>query len=452
MQVTLEKSNDLDGIIKVEVVEADYAEEVNKELREVGRTRQIPGFRKGHVSLDHLRRLFGRDVKSHVLNELVFKSAIDYLRDNKIDILGEPLPMKVEEIDLNKKDYTFSYEVGLAPQVNVEVNKDVNVPYYTIEVSKEMLDEQDKSLRNRFGAQVPGDEVDDSALVKGTIMELDAEGNVLTSEDAIQVIAGIVAPQYFADKEEAAKFLGNKVGDKVVFNPARAEGDNVTALASMLNIDKERAANVKADFEMAISEIIVLKPAELGEEFYKQVFVGKEINSEDEYYESLKEMIARELAQNSEYKFNLDARNILVEKFGNFELPGAFLAKWLQARNSELTSEKATEEYEKMIPSIKWELVKGKIAEQQDIKVSEDDMLNFAKGVAARQFAQYGMMNMTDDVITDYAKRMLEDKKFARQLYEQAEDTKLFNAIRALVTREEKTVSLDEFKKMVGAE
>lgn len=451
MQVTLEKSNDLDGIIKVEVVEADYAEEVNKELRELGRTRQIPGFRKGHVSLDHLRRLFGRDVKSHVLNELVFKSAIDYLRDNKIDILGEPLPMKVEEIDLNKKDYTFSYEVGLAPEFNVEVNKDIKVPYDTIEVSKEMLDQQDQALRRRFGTQGPGEEADASALIKGSIMQLDADGNVLTSEDAIQVIAGIVAPEYFADKDEAAKFLGKKVGDKVVFNPARAEGDNVGALASMLNIDKERAAEVKSDFELAISEIIVVKPAELGEEYYKQVFVGKEIKSEDEYYEALKEMIARELAQNSEFKFNLDARDVLVNTFGNFELPGAFLAKWLQARNPELTAEKATEEYEKMIPSIKWELVKGKIAQQQDIKVSEDDLLNFSKSVAVRQFAQYGMLNMTDDVITDYAKRMLEDKKFARQLYEQAEDTKLFNAIRALVTREEKTMSLDDFKKMVEA-
>ena len=452
MQVTLEKTNDLDATIKVEVVEADYAKKVDNDLRELGRTRQIPGFRKGHVSIEHLRRLFGRDVKSHVLNDEVFKAVIEYLRENKIDILGEPLPKKVEEIDLKQKDYTFEYEVGLAPALDVEVNKDIKVPFYTIEVSKDMVEEQDKALRNRFGAQIPGEEVNETALVKGAIMQLDADGNVMTSEDAIQVIAGIVSPQHFQDKDEAAKFLGKKVGEKVVFNPAKAEGDNKVALASMLNVDKARVEDLTSDFEMAISEIIVLKPAELGEEYYKEVFAGQEIKSEEEYFDGLKAIIARELAPNSNYKFTLDVQKALIEKFGNFELPAEFLKKWLVARNPELTAEKADAEFENMIPSIKWELIKGKIAEKQDIKVTEEDLLNFAKGTALRQFAQYGMMNMADDVITDYAKRMLEDRKYARQLHEQASDMKLFNALRALVDTEDKTVSLDEFKKLVGAE
>lgn len=452
MQVTLEKTNDLDATIKVEVVEADYAKKVDSDLRELGRTRQIPGFRKGHVSIEHLRRLFGRDVKSHVLNDEVFKAVIEYLRENKIDILGEPLPKKVEEIDLKQKDYTFEYEVGLAPVLDVEVNKDIKVPFYTIEVSKDMIEEQDKALRNRFGAQIPGEEVNETALVKGAIMQLDAEGNVMTSEDAIQVVAGIVSPQHFQDKDEAAKFLGKKVGDKVVFNPAKAEGDNKVALASMLNVDKARVEDLTSDFEMAVSEIIVLKPAELGEEYYKEVFAGQEIKTEEEYFDGLKAIIARELAPNSNYKFTLDVQKALIDKFGNFELPAEFLKKWLVARNPELTPEKADAEFEGMIPSIKWELIKGKIAEKQDIKVTEDDLLNFAKSTALRQFAQYGMMNMTDDVITDYAKRMLEDRKYARQLHEQASDMKLFNALRALVDTEDKTVTLDEFKKLIGAE
>jgi trigger factor len=283
-------------------------------------------------------------------------------------------------------------------------------------------------------------------------MQLDAEGNVLTSEDAIQVVAGILSPKHFQDKDEAAKFIGKKVGDKVVFNPAKAQGDNKAALASMLNVEKEKVEGLTADFEMAIAEIIVLKPAELGEEYYKEVFPGQEIKSEEEYKEALRQLVVRELAPNSDYKFNMDVQKALIDKFGNFELPAEFLKKWLVARNSELTAEKADAEFESMIPSIKWELIKGKIAQKQDIKVSEEDMLNFAKTVAQRQFAQYGMMNMADDVITDYAKRMLEDKKYARQLFEQASDMKLFNALRALVEVDEQPVSLDEFKKLVGAE
>ncbi len=452
MQVTLEKNNDLDAIIKVQVVEADYAEKVDKDLRELGRTRQIPGFRKGHVSIEHLRRLFGRDVKAHVLNDEVFKAVLDYLRDNKIDILGEPLPKAVEEINLTQKDYTFEYEVGIAPKLDIEVNKEIKVPYDIIEVDSKMLEEQDKALRARFGSQEPGEEADATALVKGAIMQLDADGNVMTSEDAIQVVAGIVSPQHFASKEEADKFLGKKVGDKVVFNPAKAEGDNKVALASMLNVDKEKVEGLTSDFEMAISEIIVLKPAEHNEEFFKAVFNQDDIKTEEQYNDALKALIARELAPNSDYKFNHDVQKALVEKFGNFELPGEFLKKWLQARNSEITAEDAAKEYDTMLPSIKWELIKGEIARKQDIKVDNDDLLNFAKGVAARQFAQYGMMNMGDDVIADYAKRMLEDQKFARQIHEQASDMKLFNALRALVDVEEKTVTLDEFKKLVGAE
>lgn len=452
MQVTLEKNNDLDAVIKVQVVEADYAEKVDKDLRELGRTRQIPGFRKGHVSIEHLRRLFGRDVKAHVLNDEVFKAVLDYLRDNKIDILGEPLPKAVEEINLTQKDYTFEYEVGIAPKLDIEVNKEIKVPYDIIEVDSKMLEEQDKALRARFGSQEPGEEADATALVKGAIMQLDADGNVMTSEDAIQVVAGIVSPRHFASKEEADKFLGKKVGDKVVFNPAKAEGDNKVALASMLNVDKEKVEGLTSDFEMAISEIIVLKPAEHNEEFFKAVFNQDDIKTEEQYNDALKALIARELAPNSDYKFNHDVQKALVEKFGNFELPGEFLKKWLQARNSEITAEDAAKEYDTMLPSIKWELIKGEIARKQDIKVDNDDLLNFAKGVAARQFAQYGMMNMSDDVIADYAKRMLEDQKFARQIHEQASDMKLFNALRALVDVEEKTVTLDEFKKLVGAE
>lgn len=452
MQVTLEKNNDLDAVIKVQVVEADYAEKVDKDLRELGRTRQIPGFRKGHVSIEHLRRLFGRDVKAHVLNDEVFKAVLDYLRDNKIDILGEPLPKAVEEINLTQKDYTFEYEVGIAPKLDIEVNKEIKVPYDIIEVDSKMLEEQDKALRARFGSQEPGEEADATALVKGAIMQLDADGNVMTSEDAIQVVAGIVSPQHFASKEEADKFLGKKVGDKVVFNPAKAEGDNKVALASMLNVDKEKVEGLTSDFEMAISEIIVLKPAQHNEEFFKAVFNQDDIKTEEQYNDALKALIARELAPNSDYKFNHDVQKALVEKFGNFELPGEFLKKWLQARNSEITAEDAAKEYDTMLPSIKWELIKGEIARKQDIKVDNDDLLNFAKGVAARQFAQYGMMNMSDDVIADYAKRMLEDQKFARQIHEQASDMKLFNALRALVDVEEKTVTLDEFKKLVGAE
>lgn len=451
MQVTLEKTSDLDGRIKVEVVENDYLDTVNKELKEIGKTHVIPGFRKGHVSLDQLRRRFGKEVKSRTLNNEVFNAVINYIRENKIDILGEPLPVEVKAINLDDKDYTFEYEVGFAPEINVEVNKDLTIPYYTIAVSDEMVKEQDASLCERFGSRQPIEAVEGKALVKGSIMQLDAEGNVMTSEDAIQVVDGIVAPFLFTDKAQAELFNGKKVGDKVTFNPAATCNGNLAEVASMLHIDKEKAAEVKSDFELAISEIIGNIPAQHGEEFYKEVFPGNaEITDEEKYFEELKKMIAAQLEPNSDYLFQRDAREALVARFGNFELPAEFLKKWLVARNEELTPEKAAQEFDAMIPSIKWELVSGKIAAALDIKVEENDMLEFAKGIAYQQFMQYGMTNMDDATLTDYAKRILSDKNYAQRIHQDVFESKLFNAVRSLVNVDAKTVTLDEFKAIVN--
>ncbi|MBD5226383.1 MAG: trigger factor [Bacteroidales bacterium] len=452
MQVTLEKTGDLEGRIKVEVNQSDYIDKVNQELKEIGRNRVIPGFRKGHVSLDQLRRRFGKEVKSHVLNEEVYRAVIDYIRENKLDILGEPLPVAVQEISLDQPDYTFEYEVGLAPEINVELNDQVTIPYYTINVDDKMVNDQDLALRERFGAQVPGEQVDAKALVKGAIMQLNEDGTVKTDEGAIQVIDGIVAPMYFKDKEQAALFADKKVGDKVRFNPWKTCEGNAAELSSMLHISKEQAPEMKDDFEMAISEIIVLKPAEHGEEFYKEVFPGgANITNEEEYFAELRKMIAAQLAPNSERLFSRDAHNVILDTFGNFDLPAEFLKKWLVARNAELTEENVNAEFENMVPGIKWELLQGKIAQNLDIKVTENDLLDFAKAVAYQQFMQYGMTNMDDETLTNYARRILEDKNYGRRLREELADRKMFNAIRAKVHLDEKNVSLDEFKAVAEA-
>lgn len=452
MQVTLEKTGELEGRIKVDVAQDDYIAKVNQELKEIGRNRVIPGFRKGHVSLDQLRRRFGKEVKSHVLNEEVYRAVIEYIRENKIDILGEPLPVEVKEISLDQPDYTFEYEVGLAPEINVTIGDNLNIPYYTIAVDDKMVADQDTALRERFGAQVPGEQVDAKALVKGAIMELNEDGTVKTDENAIQVVDGIVAPMYFKDKDQAALFAEKKVGDKVRFNPWNTCEGNVAELSSMLHISKEQAADMKADFEMAISEIIVLKPAEHGEEFYKEVFPGNaNVTNEEEYNAELRKMIEAQLAPNSEYLFNRDARKAIMDAFGNFDLPAEFLKKWLVARNEELTPENVNEEYEKMVPAIKWELIEGKIARDLDIKVTDEDLLDFAKAVAYQQFMQYGMTNMDDETLTNYGRRILEDKNYGRRMREDLADRKLFNAIRAKVKLDEKSVSLDEFKAVAEA-
>ncbi|MCM1518294.1 MAG: trigger factor family protein [Pseudoflavonifractor sp.] len=448
MNVTLDKTGNVSAKLTVTVEEKDYQEKVTKDLKEIGKRHAIPGFRQGHVPFGELKRRFGKQVTSDVINREVYEAVTNYIKENNLSILGEPLPVEIKELDLaNQKDFTFEYEIGLAPEIDVKIDKETKLPFNLIEVSQEMIDQQNQAFRERFGAQVPGEVFEPKALVKGAIMELNEDGSVKESEDAIQVINGIVAPMYFKSKEEADKFEGKKVGDKVVFNPYNTCDGNVTELSSMLQIDKDRAANVKGDFEMAISEIIVVKLADLNEEFFKNVF-GDKVKTEEEYFAALKEMIARQLLGNSNMLFRADTERILVEKYGNVELPAEFLKKWLVARNDGFTAENIDAEFARMEPSLKWQLIKERIAKQLDVKIEEADVINHAKFIAANQFAQYGMTNIDDETLTDYAKRILADKQYRPRIVEEVGDIKLFSAIKDNADVEEKTVSLDQFKEL----
>lgn len=451
MNVTLDKTSDIEGKFIVNVEEADYEKKVKDELKKIGREAHIPGFRQGHVPAGQIKARFGKQAKSQVLNDTVYEAVINYIRDNKINVLGEPMPVEVKEVNLDDKDYTFEYEIGLAPVLDIKLDKDVKLPYCTIAVSDEMLAEQDKNLCQRLGSQVPGEEVDERAVVKGVLMQLNEDGTVNENPGAIQVVNGIVAPFYFKDKDEAAKFAGKKVDDKVVFNPWKSCEGNAAELASMLNLDKNIAADVKGDFQMTISEIIVHKPAEHNQEFFDNVFGKDKVKDEDEYKKALTEMIARDLAGNSEQLFQADAEKYLIDKYGDMQLPVAFLKKWLVARNEELTAENIDKEFEAMLPSLKWQLIRERVSADLNVELKEEDLLDYAKGVAYHQFAQYGITNMDDETIEQSAKRLLNDRETRSRLVERLSDLKLMNAVKGAVTLEDKTVSLDEFRELVKA-
>lgn len=447
MNITANNTDAVSMRLTVSVEENDYKAKVTEDLKKIGRTHQIPGFRKGHISLPDLQRRFGRQVTSDVINQVVYEAVIKYIEDNKLNVLGQPLPVEVKELDLkNEKDFTFEYDLALAPELDVKLSKDEKIPYYNIAVSDEMIDEQDKALRKRFGAQVPGEEFEPDALVKGSMMELNADGSIREDGEAIQAVSTIVAPFYFKDKEEAAKFEGKKVGDKVVFNPRKSCNGDIAELASMLNIDKEKTAQVQGDFELAISEIIVVRPAELGEDFYKQVFGPDKVHDEAEYRTAVKEMIAGELAGNSEMVFRFEARKYFEGKYADMQFPDELLKKWLLSRDEELTAENLEERYPAIRNDLKWQLIRESIAKNSGLKIEEADLKQMADNMARRQLAQYGMTNMDDETVAAFAKNMLDDKRYRERIIEQVGDIKLYDAIKGGVTLEEKTVSLDEFK------
>lgn len=451
MNVTFEKTGDARGLVTVTVAEADYTEKVNDKLKQIGKTHTVPGFRKGHISLPELRKRFGREVKSEAINDVVINAVFDYIKENNIKLIGQPLPAESKEIDLKETDYTFTYDVALWPEINLVLNKDVKLPFYTIDVTKEMIDEQDKALCERFGAQQPGDEVDAKAVVKGTIMQLDENGAVMTGDDAIQMVNGIVAPFLFKDMAEADKFLGKHLNDKVVFNPSKACEGNVAELSSMLNIDKGKAADVKSDFEFAISEIIVLKLAEHAQDLYDDVFGKDKVHTEEEYFEGVKNMIAASLYPNSVQLNNRDIHDYLMDKYAaDVKVDADLLKRWIHLNNPETKMEDIDKDFDNMLPGIKWELISGTVTDFLKVEVAEADLNAQANALARQQLQQYGMYNMDDETIADMAKRILNDKQIRQRIHSQVEEIKLFNSVRDAITLEEKHVSLDEFKKLAN--
>ena len=449
MDVTLEKTKDLEGFVVVKIQEADYADRVKNELKEIGKNRQIPGFRKGHIDLAQLRKRFGTEVKAHVLNEVAADACLKYVKDNNLDILGQPIPATDEAIDLKKADYEFRYEIGFAPEINIEL-ENATLPFYNIEVTDQMIEEQDKAMRAQAGTQEKAEEYAERALVKGSIMQLNEDGSV--KEDGIQVNDGIVAPFLFKSETEAKKFEGTKVGDKVVFNPFDTCDGNEAEVASMLHIDRDRVEEARCNFEMSIAEFIVHKPAEQNQEFYDKVFGPDTVHNEEEYRQQVRSMIERALQPNSRQLFVRTAEDYLMETYGtSMELPEKFLRRFMMLSDKNITEENVDETLRMQIPGIKWEMIENKAAHVMDIKVNEDDLKAFARVFAIQQLNEYGMGQMAEQMADYYADNMLKDKDQRRRLAHEAFTAKLFTAIHNAIKLNEKTVSIDEFRTIVAA-
>ena len=443
MNVTLDRIDNVNGLITLSIEEKDYQDKVKKELKQIGIKHPLPGFRPGHVPAGLLQKKYGKEVLVEVVNREIYDNLVNYIQENKLNILGEPIIANADEVNFDTmKDFSFKFEIGFAPEVKVTLDKSVNVPYYTIEVDQKMIDQQDEMFRKRFGKQVKGEQVDATALVKGSMVELDENGAV--KEDGLNVESTIVAPQYFKSEDEKAKFADKKVGEEVVFNPWNTCNGNQAEMSSMLNVDKEQA-DVKSDFKLTITEILVNQPAELNQELFDGVFGKDNVKTEEEYFAKLKEMIAAQLVNDSNFRFTMDAENVLKAQVGALELPTEFLKKWLVRQDNKYTAENIDEEFTKMVPQLEWQLIKEQAAKQLEVKVNEDDLLADAKRIAYQQFAQYGMANVPEDMLEKYAKDILENKEYRQQIVQQSVDNKLYSAIKEAVTLEEKTVNVEEF-------
>lgn len=446
MNVDFKKLDNVNGELTITLEEKDYADKVKKQLKEVGKNRPEPGFRAGHVPMGMLEKKYGTAVKYDVVNREIADAVYDYIRENKLRVLGQPVPDKDNELKDGQTEYVFKFKVGLAPEIDAKIGKDMKIPYYTIDVTDEMVDQEITALRKRFGVQGPGEVTEPDAVIKGVISELNPDGSV--KEGGIVVDNGILAPIHFTSEEQKKLFDGKHPGDIVVFNPAASCNSNVTEMSSMLNIDKEDVDNHKGDFNFEIKEIIVLKPAELDQEFFDNAVGKDKAHNEDELKAAVKDLIKDQLKGESDFRFSIDARNVIEKSVGDVQLPDEVLKSFLMSQNQQLTPENIDEEYVKLRPQLIWDLTKDEIIAKFNVEVSEEDIMNQARAAVYRQLSQYGPNSLSAGIIEHYAQEVMKDRKNRDTFERNALNKKVFDVIKENVTLNNKELSLDDFKKL----
>lgn len=447
MNVSQQNIDNVNAVIKIEITKADYQEQVDKTLRGYRQKANIPGFRKGMAPMGMINKMFGKQALVDEINKLVGESLYAYIRENNLNVLGEPMP-SVDQPTINfdeQDEFIFSFDLAVAPEINLELTKEDKVDFYNIVVSEEMIAKQIESLMNRFGTYEQTEEAVENDMLKGSIAELDAEGNI--KEGGIVVENTSLLPSYFKNEEEKAKFIGAKKFASVDFNLSAAIEGNEAEMASILKLKKENLAGNTSNFRFTITEVTHFVAAQKDEALFKNVF-GEEITTEEAFDAKVKEMITAQLAPESNYKFGFDAREALLNKVGALEMPLETLKRWMLATGENRTEASVDEEMPKMIPDLQWHLVKEHLIKTNNIKIEEADVMTLAKAAVQAQLAQYGMSNIPADMLDNYAKEMMKNKEAARNLIDRAMEDKIVVTIKSIVTLNEIEISVEDFYKM----
>lgn len=435
------------AIVTLQIVKADYEEKVNKSLRDYRKKANIPGFRPGMIPVGLVKKMYGKAVLAEEINKLVSDELFKYIRESNISMLGEPMPNETEqrELDFNtQEDFEFVFDIGIAPEFDLELSDKDEVKYYNIAVSDEMIQNQLKSHTGRYGTYVQEETVEDKDMLKGQMLEL-ADGEVL--EGGLEVIDAVLTPAYIKDEATRALFVGAKKGDVIRFNPKIAMVD-IAEISSLLKVTKEEAEFVTADFQMTIAEITRYHEAEVNQELFDKVYGDGVVTSEEEFMSKISAGIAETLVSDSDYKFGVDAREMLLAKYKDLAFPDSLLKRWVLATNEELTEETLEADYDKMITDLKWQLIKDKIAKANKIEVKMDDLLDYAKKMANAQFVQYGMVGMDDALITSYANDMLKKEETVKAIAERVAESKVYEQVKSVVKLDSQEISVEDFNKM----
>lgn len=447
MNITKNQIDNLNATIKIELGKEDYAERVEKALKDYQKKVVVKGFRQGKTPMGIVKKMYGSSLLIDEINKLLGESLNNYIQENDLHILGEPLPNETEQKPLNLEDenFEFLYDIALSPEVNAKMSKREKLPLYTIKVEEEMIDKQIESICKGNGNMVPVGEIEGSEYLNGELIELDEEGNV--KENGVKNETASMSLHFMKDEEALNAFKGKKAGEEVKFNAAKAY-PNKTDFAAMLGVKKEEAENVGENFCFIIKEIKRFVDAEVNEELFTKLYGEGVIQDVADFRNRVKEDIATQLKGHSEYRFTIDAREKMLKKNEDVVLPEAFLKRWIVAVNENMTAEQVEKDFEGYREEFKWQLIKSEIVKEFDVKVETEDMKVEARQISAAQLQQYGLYGLTDEQLDGFATRLLEDQKQRQQIYERSLDSKVFAVIRENMKLEEQEIAMADFEKL----
>jgi trigger factor len=453
MNVSLNNIDATKGIVKIEIVKEDYADKVEKGLKNYRQKANIPGFRKGMVPMSMVKKMFGKQVLADEINKLVGEALFGYIRDNKLNVLGEPMPNMTEQKEINfdtQESFEFCFDVAFAPEINVVVSKDDKLPYYQVKIDDEIVGKQMEAYQAQLGTYEDADTVEEKDIVKGVVAELDENGQ--PKEGGVVVEEAMLLPQFIKDEAEKAKFVGAAKNTVIVFNPSRAFEGSDAEMASFFKKDKKEVENLIGDFSFEISNISRHKNAEVNQELFDKVFGEGVVTSEEEFKNKIKEAIEEQFVPQGDFKFLEDARDLLKEKAGELTYADDILKRWLLVANEKTTPEKVEHDFPQVLNDLSNHLIREKLVKDNNITVEETDLYDFAQKVAKAQFAQYGMLSVPEDALDKYTKDMLKHKETRQNIIDRVVESKLAAWLKSQVTLDIKEVTPDEFNKLFTAE
>ena len=451
MKISFDCADKINGLLTMTIEAADYQEAVEKTLKNYRKKAQVPGFRPGMVPMGMIKKQYGTAVKVEEVNKLLSEKLYAYIQENNIKMLGDPLPNQEKQVpqDFEKDaDLTFVFDIAVAPEFQAELSGKDKIDYYTIKVEDKLIDDQVQMYASQAGEFVKADVFSGNDTITGDLRELDENGN--TKEGGITTEGGMVMPAYIKAEDQKKLFDGAKPGDIITFNPKKAYPDNDAEVAALLKVQKDDVKDLNADFSYQITEIRHFQPAEVNQQLFDRVFGEGTVTDEKAFREKIAATIAPQLQQNSDYKFLLDVRKYMEEKVGKLEFPEALLKRVMLQNNKDKGADYVEKNFEGSIHELGWHLIKEQLVSANNIKVEESDLKAVAKEAIRAQFAQYGMSNVPDDVLENYAGEQLKKRENIDNFVDRAIDQKLTETLKNVVKLNQKEVTLEEFNKLMS--